>query len=158
MGREVGRFEVLWGSDGDNSKESNSLIPHTCAGPLWLPGKWSLRPSLLSVNIKEHSCTNTWGKEGTAAGEGRGKQQSLSQPHRGLWSLEDQRCPELGEGTGPLEPTLTIHWPWGYLGKGVTQGRGWCSCFWKLGNECLGLKRGSGWCTPAFPTGGLLEG
>ena len=87
-----------------------------------------------------------------------GIRRGLSQPHRGLWSLEDERCPELGEGTGPLEPTLTTHWPWGYLGKGVTQGRGWCSCFWKLGNECLGRKRGSGWCTPAFPTGGLLEG
>lgn len=87
-----------------------------------------------------------------------GMRRGLSQPHRGLWSLEDQRCPELGEGTGPLEPTLTTQWPWGYLGKGVTRGHGWCSRFWKLGNECLGLKRGSGWCTPAFPTEGLPEG
>lgn len=116
MGREVGRFEVLWGSDGDNSKESNSLIPHTCAGPLWLPGKWSLRPSLLSVNIKEHSCTNTWGKEGTAAGEGRGKQQSLSQPHRGLWSRTkdpSQGCAGPSEGSG-LRPRC-----WASLSPGM---------------------------------------
>lgn len=80
-----------------------SFIPHTCAGLLWLPGKWSPRPSLSSMNIKEHSCTNTWGKEGTAAGEGRGKPHSFSQPHRGLGSrTEDpsQGCAGASEGSG----------------------------------------------------------
>ena len=74
-----------------------------------------------------------------------GMKRGLSQSHTGLWSCQDQRRPELGKGTGPVEPTLTTHWPWATQGGGVPRGHGWCSCFWKLGNECLGLdlERGS---------------
>ena len=53
-----------------------------------------------------------------------GMKRGLSQSHTGLWSWQDQRRPELGKGTGPVEPTLTTHWPW------ATQGGGGASRAW----------------------------